>query len=297
MTAEVRSYLERTIPERRRQQIASDEAAMSNTVQLLTHQFDITEDSARTELSSFLAANGQDVFVEIRPREAGVPEIDDVDDAMRAVDYQSAHEKAKQRLIDGIVDYQIAMNTLAGNDIIGTADERLRVRRSAESLVADLSVPRPEFLTGRDSKEDSDLVELRARYIRALSASPGGLTRIGLAESTGTNYGRWRPLRDRVINHLMQTKEIVRKGTMNRGRYYLAGNEPDDFIRETDRVRHVYEAIHDNGPITRSALMSIIGNDSTSGRNRVQNILNTLVSDRYIITGSNNRGYVTYAVE
>jgi hypothetical protein len=43
--------------------------------------------------------------------------------------------------------------------------------------------------------------------------------------------------------------------------------------------------------------MSIIGNDSTSGRARVQNILDTLVSDRYIVTGSNNRGYVTYAVE
>lgn len=297
MTTEVRSYLERTIPERRRQQIASDEAAMSNTVTLLTHQFDITEESARTELSSFLAANGQNVFVEIRPREVEAPEVDDVDDAMRAVDYQSAHEQARQRLIDGIVDYQIAMNTLAGNDVIATSDDRLRVRRVAESLVADLDVPRPEFLTGRDPKEDSDLVELRSRYLRALGASPGGLTRIGLAESTGTNYGRWRPLRDRVINHLLQTNEVVRKGTSNRGRYYLAGKEPSDFIRETDRVRNVYEAVHDNGPITRSALMSIIGNDSTSGRARVQNILDTLVSDRYIVTGSNNRGYVTYAVE
>lgn len=297
MTAEVRSYLERTIPERRRQQIASDESAMSNTVTLLTRQFDITEESARSELSSFLAANGQDVFVEIRPREPAVSEVDDVDDAIRAVDYQSAHAQARQRLIDSIIDYQIANNHLAGNDTINTPDQRIRLHRSAESLVDSLDVPVPEFLKGRDPKEDADLVELRSRYLRALGSAPEGLTRIGLAESTSTNYGRWRPLRDRVINHLMQTNQITRKGTQHRGRYFIAGSEPEDFIRETDRVRLVYEVVHENGPISRSAMMGILGNDSTSGRARVQDILDRLVKDRYITITDNPRGYPTYAVQ
>lgn len=297
MTTEVRSYLERTIPEKRRQQIASDQGIMVNTVQLLTHQFDISEELARTELSSFLAANGADVFVEIRQKEPVAPTTDEVDDAMRAVDYQSAQAEARQRLIDGIVDYQIAMGHISGESNIDTPEDRIRILRSAESLVDKIEIPTPEFLRGRNTKEDADLVELRSRYLRALGGAQDGLTRVGLAESTATNYGRWRSLRDRVISHLVQTNQIVRSGTSKRGRYYLAGKEPEDFIRETDRVRDVYEAVHINGPISRSALMNILGNDSIRGRSQVQDILDRLVADQFITSELSVRGYHTYAVQ
>jgi hypothetical protein len=297
MTAEVRSYLERTIPARRVQQIVGDESALGDTVELLTHRFEITEADARAELSSFLAANGAGShFVEIRTREVPA-QTDDVDDALRSVDYQVAHGEARQRLIDNIVDYQIAMCHMAGDNNTATQDQRMQILRSAESLVDSIGVPTPEFLRGRDHKEDSDMVELRSRYLRALGDSNNGLTRVGLADSTGTNYGRWRPLRDRVISHLLQSNEIVRTGTEKRGRYYLEGKEPTDFVREDARVRQVYEAIHEEGPISRTALMSIVGNDSISGRDRVQVILNGLLADRFIVSNTNVRGYSTYAVQ
>ena len=297
MTTEVRSYLERTIAGRRLQQIVDDEGAIGDTVSLLTHQFDITEVDARAELSAFLAANGAgSQFVEIRPREIPA-QTDDVDEALRSVDYQTAHQEARQRLIDNIVDYKIAMAHMAGQSNLTTKDRRMNILRSAEELVDSIGVPEPEFLRGRNQKEDSDLVELRSRYLRALGDAPNGLTRVGLADSTGTNYGRWRPLRDRVISHLLQSNEVIRQGTDKRGRYYLAGKEPADLVREDDRVRIVYETIHESGPLSRTALMSIIGNDSTSGRSRVQEILDGLLADRFIKAETNIRGYLTYAIQ
>jgi len=58
MTDDVRSYLERTIPERRREQIAGDEGALRLTVELVAQQCDISEDLAQREIKAYLTSHG-----------------------------------------------------------------------------------------------------------------------------------------------------------------------------------------------------------------------------------------------
>lgn len=266
------------------------------TVELVSQQCGISPEIAIRELNSFLAAHGADT-VEIRPSVADEEVVvDEIEEATKAHDYRQIHSSARQRLIDSIIDYQIAMKDASGEESVPDRHERVRMLRHAESIVDDLDVPDPGFLRGRDATEDSDLVSLRSKFMVALTNAPDGLTRVGLSDATRTNYGKWRNYRDRVLNHLLQTNVIVRIGTEKRGRYYLTENTPEDFVREDERVRQVYETVFDSGPLSRSKLMSIVGNDSINGRRVVQDILDRLVSDSYLRTSTNVRGFVLYEV-
>jgi hypothetical protein len=293
MTDDVRSYLERTIPERRREQIAGDEGALRLTVELVAQQCDISEDLAQREIKAYLTSHGtRQVEIHLRDSQDG----SELDAAIKAHDYRQIRNEARQRLIDGIIDYQIAMREVAGEAPMVSRNERMQMLRLAESLVDDLEVPDPEFLKGRDAREDADLTSLKAKFLVALENAPDGLTRVGISDATSTNYGKWRGYRDRVLNHLVHTEEVIRVGTEKRGRYYLANSIPDDVVREDDRVREVYETIHAEGPVSRSGLMKIIGNDSISGRRVVQNILDRLVGDHYLKTSDSVRGFTIYEV-
>ncbi len=287
--------MERTIPERRREQILNDKSAWANTVALLVEQFEITNGDADIELRTFLASTGADP-VAVAEIERGVQQAP-VEEALRAHDFRSVQSDARQRLVDKIIEYQIAMGQLAGENIIQTNTQRIQIRRQAEALVDNLSTTTPEFLVGRDANADRDLSELKTRFLEALQDAPEGLTRVGISDVSKRNYGKWRGYRDQVIEHLTHTGQIVRSGTIKRGRYYLSGTEPDGIRREDDRVRQVYETIYEQGPMTRSALMNKIGNDSTNGRARVQYILDKLVEDRFIICEIGRRGYPHYAVQ
>ena len=294
MTTGARQYLERTIPERRREQIINDESAWANTVALLVEQFKIPQNDADLELRTFLASTGTDPVAVVEV-ERGVQQAP-VEEAIRAHDFRSVQDDASQRLVDKIIEYQIAMGHLAGEDIVSTKTQRIQIRRQAETLVNDLSTTTPEFLVGRDANADRDLSNLKDRFLEALQDEPNGLTRVGISNASKRNYGKWRGYRDQVIEHLTHTGQIVRSGTTKRGRYYLSGSEPDGIRREDDRVRQVYETIYEHGPMTRSALMKKIGNDSTNGRTRVQYILDKLVGDRFIICEIGRRGYPHYAI-
>ena len=286
--------MERTIPERRREQILNDKSAWANTVALLVEQFELTQGDAELELRTFLASTGTDP-VAVAEVERGVQQAP-VEQAIRAHDFRSIQNDARQRLVDKIIEYQIAMGQLAGENTISTKTQRIQIRRQAETLVDNLSTTTPEFLVGRDASADQDLSELKNRFLEALQDEPEGLTRVGISNVSKRNYGKWRAYRDQVIEHLTHTGQIVRSGTTKRGRYYLSGSEPDGIRREDDRVRQVYETIYEQGPMTRSALMNKIGNDSTNGRARVQYILDKLVGDRFIICEIGRRGYPHYAV-
>ncbi len=294
MTTGARRYLERTIPERRREQILNDQSAWANTVALLVDQFEITQGDADLELRTFLASTGADPVAVVEV-ERGVEQAP-VEEAIRAHDFRSIQEDARQRLVDRIIEYQIAMGQLAGENIVSTQTQRIQIRRQAERVVDELNTLTPEFLVGRDASADRDLAELKGRFLEALGDAPEGLTRVGISDASKRNYGKWRGYRDQVIEHLIHTGQIIRSGTSKRGRYYLSGSEPDGIRREDDRVRQVYETIYEKGPMTRSALMNEIGNDSTNGRARVQYILDKLVEDRFIICAIGRRGYPHYEV-
>jgi len=294
MTSEVRSYLERTIPARRQEQLVNDPRAMDSTVDLVATQCQISIEDARRELNSFLTSTGADIQIRLTDRASD--STDDLEVAVRAHDYREKQAASRQRLLDSIVDYQLSLFEIRGEPAPNRR-RMMELHKDAESVLQEiLGSEEPDFIRGRDPKRDSDLVALRDKFMIALDNAPDGLTRVGISDATNTNYGKWRSYRNEVLSHLLDNGTIIRVGTEKRGRYYLSDRPPKDFVREDERVREVYEAVYVNGPLSRSRLMTLIGNDSISGRNRVQDILDRLIGDTYLKSSTDVRGFQVYEV-
>ena len=271
----------------------ADPRAMDSTVSLVASQCGITQDEARLEIISFLTSTGVDIQIRLTDRQPS--QGDEVEVATKAHDYRERRAAARQRLVDSIVDYQISLGEIRG-DPTPNRKQMLSIHKNAESMMDDLGVDEPTFLQGRDPGRDSDLVKLKEKFLIALGDAEGGLTRVGISDATRTNYGKWRGYRNEVLDHLLVSGAIIRVGTDKRGRYYLSDRPPKDFVREDDRVREIYETVFSQGPLSRSRLMTLVGNDSITGRQRVQDILDRLIADTYLRSSVNVRGFHVYEV-